>query len=400
MAIREELRPDPGIGTKPSGRPWNEIEQTPGGLHYSQPGTPEFRKQYRFASQVFDAEAHHIIDLGYIDKMLHKAGFTTGAHGTKNFSEARELIINTLRDEGIDVGNVEPNLVPLSQHKSFTSGKKRTGLAHKFVHDAYNRIPEAKNSFLRTLNAQEFSNYLVEKTRQRKALAGAAMSHKYQSMIDAHPELQNLSVKKQRDWIHANSKEFGRLGDDTLADVLEKQSKQFIPEVPGQPRGRVPVDPIANNLFRNRNVGFMGAAAPAVLNASGFIPTTKTAQHLKDEEYGQAAISYLTDSSTSAAAGALVKKLSTPAMQLMMTTGILKKLGGRAIAATAGGPIGVAAVSAMTAKDIYDVTNVLTNGALEARQIRGRSGAAREKDNQSEIVNQFIDAYTARSPLK
>lgn len=399
MATRAELRPEPGIGTKPSGRSWNEIEQTPGGLQYSQPGTPEFRKQYRFASQVFDAEAHHIIDLGYIDKMLHKAGFTTGAHGTKNLSDARELIINNLRDAGIDVGNVEENLVPLSQRKSFTSGKQRTGLAHKFVHDAYNEIPEAKNSFLRTLNEQEFSNYLVEKTRQRKALVATAMSHKYQSMIDAHPELQNLSVKKQRDWIHANSAEFGRLGDDTLPDVLNRQKKQFIPEVPGQPRGRVPVDPVANNLFRNRNVGFMGVAAPAALNATGFIPTTKTAQHIKDEEYGQAAVSYITDNSTSAAAAALVKKFQTPAMRLMMTTGILKRLGGRALGAIVGGPVGMAAVGAMTAKDIYDVTNVLTDGALEPRQIRGRSGAAREKPNQSNVVNQFIDAYRAKGAI-
>ena len=163
---RKELRPKPA-GYKPSGRGFNELEQTPNQIGFSQPGTPEYRKFYNFAAKVFDAEAHHMVDLAYIDQMLYKAGFTTGAHDTVDFSEARERIIQKLRDNGIDVGNVEGNIAPLSQKKP-KYGK--TGLAHKLTHDAYKSIPEADESFLRTLDEDQFVSYLVEKNTSTKRL--------------------------------------------------------------------------------------------------------------------------------------------------------------------------------------------------------------------------------------
>lgn len=249
------LRPEP-VGHKPSGRTWNMNEQTPFGLIFkSNPGTAEYRKFYQFMSNVFGAEAHHMIDLGYIDKMLFKAGFSTGAHGTANYSEARERILNLLRKKGVDVGNVEENISPLSQAKPKAG---RTGLAHKLVHDAYNTIPEASGDYLRTLDEERFADYLVEKSRQRKTLVAAAIDHKYNALLNEHPELGDLDFKQQREWIRTNKAEFGSLGDDTLKEVLEEAKSNFIAPVPNQPRGRVSVNPQANKLFRNTNADYFG----------------------------------------------------------------------------------------------------------------------------------------------
>lgn len=250
MSRRQQLRPTPS-GYKPSKRAWNELEQTPTHLAYSQPGTPGYRKFYGFAAQVFDAEAHHMVDLGYIDKMLYKAGFTTGAKGTKNYSEARQRIIEGLRKKGIDVGNVEANIAPLSKQQPKFN---KTGIAHTFVHDAYNKIPEASDEFLRSLDEEHFTDYLVEKARQRKDYVVQAMEHKYNAMVKAHPELKSQSPEAVRQWIHDNKQEFGSLGDETLSVTRRNPDP-----VPGQPRGRVPVNPTVNQVFRSSNNSYLGA---------------------------------------------------------------------------------------------------------------------------------------------
>ena len=249
MAKRIELREEPA-GYKPSGRAFNEAEQTPTNIGFSRPGTPEYRKFYAFMAEVFDAEAHHMVDLGYIDKMLYKAGFTTGAKGTKDFGEARQRIIENLRKKGIDVGNVEGNISPLSKAQP-KYGK--TGIAHTFIHDAYNKIPEASDKFLRTLDEDQFTNYLVEKARQRKDYVVQAMEHKYNYLIKEHPELKSQSPKAVRQWILNNQQEFGSLGDETLSVKRRNPAP-----VPNQPRGRVAIDPTVNQIFRATNQGYLG----------------------------------------------------------------------------------------------------------------------------------------------
>ena len=251
------LREKPG-GYKPSKRHWNELEQTPTQLGYTQPGTPEYRKFYRFAAQVFDAEAHHMVDLGYIDKMLYKAGFTTGAKGTQNYSEARQRILENLRQNGIDVGNVEENIAPLSKKNPKYN---KTGIAHTFVHDAYNKIPEASDEFLRSLDENAFTKYLIEKARQRKDYVAQALEHKHNALMAAHPELKQQSPRQIREWIHANKQEFGSLGDETL-----QLNRRNPAPVQGQPRGRVSINPIVNDIYRNTPKQFLslGAGLPMV----------------------------------------------------------------------------------------------------------------------------------------
>ena len=254
MAKRVELREEP-TGYKPSGRAFNEMEQSPGttNLLYSHVGDPEFRANYRFATQVFDAQAHHMVDLAYIDQMLYKAGFTSGARGTVDYSENRQRIIQKLRDNGIDVGNVKENLAPLSQQMGPKSTK--TGFAHKFVHDAYNLIKEAPNSYLRTLDEDEFVSYLTEKARQRKDLVAQALVHKHNVLLSIHPELKEKNPKQIREWIRNNKVEFGGLGDDTLKTALKQRNP---PSVKGQPRGRVAIDPTINQIYRSSSQGYLG----------------------------------------------------------------------------------------------------------------------------------------------
>ena len=248
------LRPKP-LGYKPSGRAFNELEQTPDGLLYSHTGSRNFRSAYRFAANVFDAQAHHMVDLAYIDQMLYKAGFTSGARGTLDYSEARQRVIQGLRDNGVDVGNVRGNIAPLSQQMGPRSNK--TGMAHKWVHDAYKNIPEAPDEVLRSMDEKKFINYLTEKSRQRKDYVGQAMEHKHNALMKAHPELQGQSPEAIRDWIKNNKSEFGSLGDDTFN--LQRRNPA---SVPNQPRGRVNIKPEVNRIYRNSPNNFMGSIIP------------------------------------------------------------------------------------------------------------------------------------------
>jgi len=261
---RQELRPKPA-GYKKSGRSFNELEQTPGYIGYKQPGSPQYRKFYSFAAKIFDAEAHHMVDLGYIDKMLYKAGFTSGANNTIDFGEARLRIIESLRSNGIDVGNVEENISPLSRAMPKYN---KTGIAHTAVHDAYNAIPEADDAFLRTLDENQFTSYLVEKARQRKDYVAQALEHKHNALMSAHPELKGKSTKEIRSWIQQNSAEFGSLGDETL------QFKRRNPSpVVGQPRGRVSINSVVNDIYRATPKSFFGLGAGLPIVGAAFQAT-------------------------------------------------------------------------------------------------------------------------------
>lgn len=365
------LRPEP-VGHKPSGRTWNMNEQTPFGLLFkSNPGTPEYRKFYQFMSNVFGAEAHHIIDLGYIDKMLFKAGFSTGAHGTANYSEARDRILNLLRKKGVDVGNVEENISPLSQAKPKAG---RTGLAHKLVHDAYNTIPEASGEYLRTLDEERFADYLVEKSRQRKTLVSAAIDHKYNTLLNEHPELGDLDFKQQREWIRTNKAEFGSLGDETLKEVLEETKSKFIAPVPNQPRGRVAVNPQANKLFRNTNADYFGivpylddAAKTVRRNPLGSAVGAATAiqpdaiKSAIQGDYTEAAKQTAVGAGLGAVAQEGLKRVSSVAMRLLPKGGAmaLQTVGKFA------GPIGLAYAGVETLNAIVEGVNGEGNGLLE-----------------------------------
>jgi len=236
--MAEELRPKPK-GYKPSGRKFNMLEQTPGGeeLLYSHPGNAEYRKWYKRAAQLFGAEGHHVVDLAYIDQLLYNAGFTSGAHGTEDYGEIRNYIIEKVRKQGVDLGNVRENIVPLSQWKT-VHGVEKTGMAHKWVHDLYNMIPEDTPEKLRTLTADQFVDYIVDKARTRKQLVIDAMVHKMDALYKTYPKLKDAPISKIESWISKNQQIWGQLGDDSFKQAVGIKLQQ--PEVPGQPPGRVP----------------------------------------------------------------------------------------------------------------------------------------------------------------
>ena len=396
------LRPEP-VGHKPSGRTWNMNEQTPFGLIFkSNPGTAEYRKFYQFMSNVFGAEAHHMIDLGYIDKMLFKAGFSTGAHGTANYSEARDRILNLLRKKGVDVGNVEENISPLSQAKPKAG---RTGLAHKLVHDAYNTIPEASGEYLRTLDEERFADYLVEKSRQRKTLVAAAIDHKYNTLLNEHPELGDLDFKQQREWIRTNKAKFGSLGDETLKEVLEETKSKFIAPVPNQPRGRVAVNPQANKLFRNTNADYFGivpylddAAKTVRRNPLGSAVGAATAiqpEAIKSAirgDYTEAAKQTAVGAGLGAVAQEGLKHVSSAAMRLLPKGGamVLQTVGKFA------GPIGLAYAGVETLNAIVEGVNGEGNGLLEAGVAAEAKKEELRKNGYSnhDLRRRFRNGYT------
>lgn len=234
--MAEELRPKPS-GYKPSGRKFNMLEQTPEGLLFSHPGSAEYRQWYNRAAKLFDAEGHHVVDLAYIDQMLYNAGFTSGARGTVDYSEARNRIIEKLRQQGVDLGNVRENIVPLSQQKT-VKGVEKTGKAHKWVHDLYNMIPEDTPDKLRTLTEDQFVDYIIDRARIRKQLVIDAMVHKMDALYKTYPKLKDASIPKIESWISKNKQIWGQLGDESFKQAVGIKLQQ--PEVPGQPRGRVP----------------------------------------------------------------------------------------------------------------------------------------------------------------
>jgi len=270
--MAEELRPKPK-GYKPSGRKFNMLEQTPGGedLLYSHPGNAEYRKWYKRAAQLFGAEGHHVVDLAYIDQLLYNAGFTSGAHGTENFSEVRNYIIEQVREKGVDLGNVRENIVPLSQRKT-VKGVEKTGMAHKWTHDLYNMIPEDPPEKLRSLTADQFVDYIVDKARTRKQLVIDAMVHKMDALYQTYPKLKNAPISKIEAWISKNQQIWGQLGDDSFKQAVGIKLQQ--PEVPGQPRGRVPFPRVdVEELMMGTTKGFLGVdpLAAAAAGAANLI---------------------------------------------------------------------------------------------------------------------------------
>lgn len=234
--MAKELRPKPS-GYKPSGRKFNMLEQTPEGLLFTHPGSAEYRQWYNRAAKLFDAEGHHVVDLAYIDQMLYNAGFTSGARGTVDYSEARNRIIEKLRKQGVDLGNVRENIVPLSQQKT-VKGVEKTGKAHKWIHDLYNMIPEDAPDKLRTLTEDQFVDYIIDRARIRKQLVIDAMVHKMDALYKTYPKLKDAPIPKIESWISKNKQIWGQLGDESFKQAVGIKLQQ--PEVPGQPRGRVP----------------------------------------------------------------------------------------------------------------------------------------------------------------
>jgi len=263
--MAEELRPKPS-GYKPSGRKFNMLEQTPEGLLFSHPGSAEYRQWYNRAAKLFDAEGHHVVDLAYIDQMLYNAGFTSGAHGTVDYSEARNRIIEKLRKQGVDLGNVRENIVPLSQQKT-VKGVEKTGKAHKWVHDLYNMIPEDSPEKLRTLTEDQFVDYITDRARIRKQIVIDAMIHKMDALYKTYPKLKNAPIPTIESWIRKNKQIWGQLGDESFKQAVGIKLQQ--PEVPGQPRGRVPFPRSdVEELMLGTKKGFM-AADPLMLATAG-----------------------------------------------------------------------------------------------------------------------------------
>jgi len=238
MAPRKQLRPKPE-GYKPSGRKFNMLEQTPGGeeLLFGHPGSAEYRKVYNRAASLFDAEGHHVVDLAYIDQLLYNAGFPSGASGTEDYSEIRNYIIEEVRKKGVDLGNVPENIVPLSQRKTI-KGVEKTGMAHKWVHDLYNMIPEDSPEKLQSLTADQLVDYIVDRGRTRKQLVIDAMVHKVDALYSEYPKLRDKPVKEIQSWIRKNKQIWGQLGDRSFKEAVGIKLQQ--PEVPGQAKGRVP----------------------------------------------------------------------------------------------------------------------------------------------------------------
>ena len=74
------------------------------------------------------------------------------------------------------------------------------------------------------------------------------------------------------------------------------------------------------------------------------------------------------------------KQLAKASTRTLLKLGgkqLVKSLGSKAAASLIGGYAAPIVFGGLLAKDVYDVTNILTGGALEAKQIRGRSGAKR-----------------------
>ena len=123
-------------------RLFNELEQTLsdyginlGTKNLQIKDSKAFKDAYGAAFKVFGAEAHHIIDLAWVDRTLGAAGLSP---------ESRSYVIEQLNKQGIDTGNQPLNISPQPQRRPKFG---RTGMAHKWVHDLYKQIPSAEQIF-------------------------------------------------------------------------------------------------------------------------------------------------------------------------------------------------------------------------------------------------------------
>lgn len=257
-------------GHKPSGRPFNRGEQTvEGGITYrptTREGKPvveitnptDFNRTYARSAKLFGGEAHHMADLAYIDKLLHRAGFTSGAHGSKNYSDERHRILELVNKKGAKTGDHIDNLMTLAQHGKKGS-KQKYGQAHKFAHDLYKQIPELPDEELRAMSLEEVADYLVDQIRVRKKIVIDAAQYKLDQLYDLKPELRNAPESQVREFIAnpKNRKLVGELGDSGFFDNVRVTPLDEIPSVKGALPGQVEIDPRTNMILRGDPRNFL-----------------------------------------------------------------------------------------------------------------------------------------------
>ena len=253
-------------------RLFNELEQTLsdyginlGTKNLQIKDSKAFKDAYGAAFKVFGAEAHHIIDLAWVDRTLGAAGLSP---------ESRSYVIEQLNKQGIDTGNQPLNISPQPQRRPKYG---RTGMAHKWVHDLYKQIPSAEQVFdiddISQLSEDELVEYMVEAGRMRKQIVVDAMNHKLDSLRQAIPESANWSSDEIRQYASKNKKFWGSLGDDTFQEVVKLPDPTNIPTVEGQPRGRIAIRPDVENTLLARNLGFLAVdpTAAAVQGAKTMV---------------------------------------------------------------------------------------------------------------------------------
>lgn len=303
-------------------RLFNELEQTLsdygvnlGTKNLQIKDSRAFKDAYGAAFKVFGAEAHHIIDLAWVDRTLGAAGLSP---------ESRSYVIEQLNKQGIDTGNQPLNISPQPQRRPKYG---RTGMAHKWVHDLYNQIPSAEQVFdidnISQLSEDELVEYMVEAGRMRKQIVVDAMNHKLDSLRQAIPESANWSSDEIRQYANQNKKFWGSLGDDTFQEVVKLPDPTKIPTVEGQPRGRISIRPDVEETLLARNLGYLGET-PASAALSG------AKQLFKDAPTGTAL--------------GVAGSLQDPAFQQAIEEGDLTKAGqvaGRDILIGAGAELGV-----------------------------------------------------------
>jgi hypothetical protein len=238
-------------------RAFNELEQTLSnyGINLGTKNlqiidSKDFKDAYNAAFKVFGAEAHHIIDLAWVDRTLGAAGRSP---------ESRAKIIENLNKLGVDTGNQPLNIAPQSQQRPKFG---RTGMAHKWVHDLYKQIPSAEQVFsiddISELSDEDLTEYMLESSRMRKQIVVDAMNHKLTALRQQIPQSKSWSAEKIRQYASSNKEIWGSLGDDTFQQTVKLPDPTKIKTVPGQPRGRIPVPATVEKTFLGRQLGFLG----------------------------------------------------------------------------------------------------------------------------------------------
>ena len=265
-------------GHKPSGRPYNRGEQTvEGGITYrptTRDGKPvveitnptDFNRIYARSAKLFGGEAHHMADLAYIDKLLHRAGLTSGAHGSKNYSDERHRVLEMVNKKGAKTGDHIDNLMTLAQHGKKGSVQKY-GQAHKFSHDLYKQIPELPDEQLRAMSLEELADYMVGQIRVRKKIVIDAAQYKLDQLYDLKPELRDAPESQVREFIAdpKNRKLVGELGDSGFFDNVRVTPLDEIPSVKGALPGQVGIDPRTNMIWRGDPRSFLAVDPTAAL---------------------------------------------------------------------------------------------------------------------------------------
>ena len=279
------------VGHKPSGRQFNRGEQTvEGGITYRptvREGKPiveitnptDFNRTYARSAKLFGGEAHHMADLAYIDKLLHRAGLSSGAHGSKNYSDERHRVLEMVNKKGAKTGDHIDNLMTLAQHGKKGSVQKY-GQAHKFSHDLYKQIPELPDEQLRAMSLEELADYMVGQIRVRKKIVIDAAQYKLDQLYNLKPELRDAPESQVREFIAnpKNRKLVGELGDSGFFDHVKVTPLKDIPAVKGGLPGHVAIEPRTNMILRGDPRGFISAdpvVQPCVKGGNVCIMLTK-----------------------------------------------------------------------------------------------------------------------------